>query len=321
MVPDTEPTMSTLTPPSNARCPLRVLSKLGGNLWRFTQDDFLTFVFPNTIFGICVACAGSPFVSNRSAELSWMALLARIPLVILFNWTNLLIFDLANQRLWESVLEDKLNKPWRPIPNGRMTRSEVRQSLQLAIPLVLAINHYILGVGSETACIIVGCWVYNDLKASDDSWILRNAVIALGFGVFNWGSLKVAIGGGQAGTLTGITTTGYTWICLYSLVIFTTMHVQDMKDQAGNKARGRRTAPLIFGDRAARWTLAVPIATWTPVCALHCRASVFAATIVMAFGGYVAWRCLSYRGSMQDRWTWQLWCAWTAMLSLMPLRW
>ena len=304
---------------TDGRCPLRVLHKLAKNLWLFTQDDFFTFVFPNTIFGVCLALAGMPFVSvsGESSTPAWVAILSRIPLVVCFNWTNLLIFDLANQRLWESVLEDRLNKPWRSIPSGRMTRTEVRQALQLVIPIVLATNHYYLGVGSETACIIVGCWVYNDLKASDDSWLTRNAVIALGFGVFNWSSLKIAVGRGSA----GITTTGLAWIGMYSLVIFTTMHVQDMKDQAGDRARGRRTAPLIFGDRAARWSLAVPILIWGPVCALHCQATLLIATFVSLFGGYVGWRCLSFHGSLQDRWTWQLWCAWTAMLSLMPLRW
>lgn len=298
-----------------------MLYKLYQNLWLFTQDDFLTFVFPNTIFGTCVALAGWPFVTNASTTAAWISILSRLPLAILFNWTNLLVFDIANQRIWESVLEDKLNKPWRPIPSGRMTRSEARQALQLIIPLVLALNHYCLGVGSETACIIVGCWVYNDLKASDESWLTRNAVCALGFGVFNWGSLKVVVGGGGAGNSSGITTAGFVWICMYSLVIFTTMHVQDMKDTVGDAARGRRTAPLIFGDRVARWSLAVPISVWGPLCAMYCQASISAAALVSLFGGYVGWRCLSFEGSLQDRWTWQLWCAWTAMLSLMPLHW
>lgn len=308
-------------PLTNGRCPLRALHKLNQNLWLLTQDDFLTFILPNTIFGTCAALAGAPFASSRPAATVWMSPLARLPLAVLFNWTNLIVFDLANQRLWRSVLEDKLNKPWRPIPSGRMTQSEARQALQLVIPLVLALNHYCLGVGSETACIIVGCWVYNDLEASDESWLTRNAMCALAFGVFNWASLKVIVGGGGAGNPFGITAAGFAWICMYSLVIFTTMHVQDLKDTVGDAARGRRTAPLVFGDRAVRWSLAVPISVWGPLCAIHCQASISAAALVSLFGFYVGWRCLSFHGSPQDRWTWQLWCAWTAMLSLMPLRW
>jgi hypothetical protein len=147
--------------------PLLSFVKALKNLWLFTQDDFATFIFPNTIFGVCCALAGPPFVTFL--PLSYSAILLRIPFVIIFNRTNLFIFDLANQRLWESVQEDKFNKPWRPIPSGRMTRSEVTKAMQIAIPSVLAFNHYCLSAGAEKACIIVGCWVYNDLKASDDS--------------------------------------------------------------------------------------------------------------------------------------------------------
>lgn len=186
------------------------------------------------------------------------------------------------------------------------------------IPCVLAFNHYVLHVGAETACIISGCWVYNDLKASDDSFIIRNGVIALGFGVFNWSSVKVAIAGGN-GNMSGVGAMGYRWIVLYSLVIFSTMHVQDMKDQIGDAARGRKTAPLVLGNVAARWSLAVPIMLWGPVCTLYCQANALAMVIVVGFGVSVAWRCVMLRGRKHDRSTWQLWCVWTVVLGLMPL--
>jgi hypothetical protein len=279
-----------------------LLKKVAENYWLFTESDFVTFAIPNTIFGLCCAYAGQPLVSIQSESVT--TLLWRIPLVLLFNCTNLLIFDLANQRLWEAVLEDK--------------RSEVRKALQLIIPMALAINHYGLHAGAETACIVSGTWVYNDLKASDDSWISRNAIIALAFGVFNWSSLKVAIGGGGSSTA-HITNSGRTWIWLFSGVILTTMHIQDMKDQLGDKARGRKTAPLVIGDKAARWTLAIPIFLWSPVCAAFFGGRLLSGALIGLLGTYVAWRCLSRKTREEDRWTWQLWCAWTALLSLMPL--
>ncbi|PVH96634.1 hypothetical protein DM02DRAFT_534857 [Periconia macrospinosa] len=297
--------------------PLVAFTKALQNLWLFTQDDFATFVIPNTVFGVCTALAGAPFVYHPNLS-SKLEILLRIPLVIIFNWTNLFIFDLANQR--EAVEEDRLNKPWRPIPSGRMTRAEVRKAMQIAIPAVLAFNHYYLSTGAETACIIVGCWVYNDLKVSDDSVVLRNAIISLAFGVFNSSSLKVALGVHGVGPhLPRVAEAGQAWIWMYSAVIFTTMHVQDMKDQAGDKARGRNTVPLIFGDGFARWSLAVPITLWGPICALQCQVGMGNFALVSAFGAYVAWRCLRYKDQAEDRSTWQLWCAWTALLSLLPM--
>ncbi|APA14562.1 predicted protein [Sclerotinia sclerotiorum 1980 UF-70] len=69
------------------------------------------------------------------------------PAVVLFNWSSLSIFVLAN------------------IPQGLMTRSEVRLAMQLLIPAILAISHRFLNVGAEIACLLIATWVYNDLKA------------------------------------------------------------------------------------------------------------------------------------------------------------
>lgn len=35
------------------------------------------------------------------------------------------------------------------------------------------------------------------------------------------------------------------------------MHSQDMKDQDGDRSRGRRTAPIVLGDVVARSTIAI----------------------------------------------------------------
>jgi 4-hydroxybenzoate polyprenyltransferase len=159
--------------------------------------------------------------------------------------------------------------------------------------------------------------VYNDLKASDDGWIQRNLIAAIAFAQFNWSSLKVAIGGGGSSSAE-ITDIGFTWILMISAVILTTMHVQDLKDMLGDKSRGRETAPLLLGETATRWTLAVPILLWNPVCAVFWGQWV-AALPATVLGVWVAWRVLWCHGKANDRWTWQLWCGWTALLSLMPM--
>ncbi|ATZ46633.1 hypothetical protein BCIN_02g00250 [Botrytis cinerea B05.10] len=296
---------------------ITLLYKIAKYFWLFTESDFATFVIPNTVFGVCSAIAGYPVVSTSTTS---GAVLRRIPAVIFFNWSNLLVFDLANQRLWEAVEEDKLNKPWRPIPSGKISRSEVRQAMQMVIPLVLALNHYFLNVGAETACILTLTWVYNDLKASDDGWIQRNFIIAISFGVYNWSSLKVAIGAGGLSSTAEITRVGLYWIALMSGVILTTMHIQDLKDTVGDKERGRHTSPLVLGEKVARWTLVIPITCWGPICMHYWKLSWIMNVPVTALGLYVAWRCISYRGNTEDRKTWQLWCGWTALLSLMPLQ-
>lgn len=119
--------------------------------WQFTSSDVVTFGVPNTVFEICCVLAGPPLISGD--HMSVREVLWRIPAVVLFNWSNLLIFVIASQRLWEPATEDQLNKPWRPMSQGLVTRTEARLALQLLIPAIFAINHCFLNVGAEMACI------------------------------------------------------------------------------------------------------------------------------------------------------------------------
>ncbi|KAI0194202.1 UbiA prenyltransferase family-domain-containing protein [Astrocystis sublimbata] len=286
--------------------------------WLFTKDDAATFVGPNTVFGICGALAGPVLISQRNEGVyPWTLIAFRLPAVVFFNWSNLLIFDLANQRLPESVLEDTINKPWRPAPSGLMTSEQIRQAMLLLIPAVWASNWYCCNAASETALLMVLTWLYNDLMGGDESWILRNTIIAAAFGLYNLGSIRVASGQQSSASLTPI---GVAWILIISGVIWTTMHVQDLKDQQGDRSRGRRSAPLVLGDRCARWTIAIPVVFWSLVCTYFWEARIggtWGLTIV-ALGLFVAFRCLAYDGASSDRLTWQLWAAWTAAIYVLP---
>ena len=130
-------------------------------------------------------------------------------------------------------------------------------------------------------------------------------IISLVFGMFNWGSLKVAIGGGGSSTAQ-VTSDGFMWIFMISGVILTTMHIQDLKDILGDKKRGPQTAPLVLGDVLARWTLAIPILLWNPVCILFWRMNWIMSLSMIGLGTYVAWRCIWRSGNKEDRWTCQL---------------
>ncbi|KAI1776444.1 UbiA prenyltransferase family-domain-containing protein [Hypoxylon cercidicola] len=307
--------------------------------WLLTESNALTFVGPNTMFGLCGALSGSWMVADRGDnddEVSALRVLARLGLVILFNWSNMFIFDLANQRLPESVAEDALastwndffigplefqNKPWRPVPSGLITSDQIRRTMLYLIPLVVALNHFALGVGVESLVIMALTWLYNDLRGGDENYITRNGLIAAAFGIHNTGSVKVAVGtdvtrGG--GMFFGLSPEGVTWAAMVSVAIFTTMHVQDLQDVEGDRARGRRSAPIIMGDRPARWSVAVPMFVWPVAGAWFWGAGLALASPQIALGTLVAVRCLWYSGLQADKLTWRLWCLWTAMLYTLP---
>ena len=305
-----------------------VLTRLA---WDFTQSNMFTFVIPNTLFGIAGALAGPALVDLHQPVPSSIAqrlfvLLCRLPLVFLFNFINLLNFDLSNQRHPESIIEDEVNKPWRPLVTGKVTPEQTRRALHITVPLALLIN-YTFGVWQEGLFIEVLIWYYNDLRGSDE--LYRDAIIAVAYGLFNQGSLRVA-----AGPESTVSRQGQIWIAMISGVILTTMHVQDLKDQEGDRQRGRKTVALYFGDAFARRALSIMVPLWSVACPSFwlwrsLQGSAEGAgwpmyvsvlyTLPLALGNFVAWCVLQKRTPRDDSRTWKLWCLWhTVGLYFLP---
>ena len=280
-------------------------------LWLFTESDFATFVIPDTVFGIFGALAGPLLTTNGSPTLAHIV--SRLPQVLIFNWANLLIFDLANQRHPTAVVEDKMNKPWRPLPTGRISVTQTRQLLLVSVPVVLLVN-WLLGAWEETVLLFVLTWMYNDLEGGDQDFVTRNLIIGFAFGLYNRGALRITCGANHQ-----ITSRGHLCVALISCVIFTTMHVQDMKDQEGDRARGRHSAPLTIGDWSARWTIAVPVSIWSIIYSLFLGIGWSGYLLTSGIGFLIAWRIIALRNVQADRRTWQLWTAWTALLYILPL--
>ncbi|KAI0179157.1 hypothetical protein GGR52DRAFT_293918 [Hypoxylon sp. FL1284] len=155
-----------------------------------------------------------------------------------------------------------------------------------------------------------------------EDYVTRNLIIAAAFGVYNTGSVKVAVGAdtvrGGGGLFVGLSYEGIVWAAMVSVAIFTTMQVQDLQDVEGDRARGRRSAPIVMGDRLARWSVAVPMLVWPAAGAWFWGAGVALASPQIALGTLVAARCLWCSGMQADKLTWRLWCLWTAMLYTLP---
>lgn len=100
--------------------------------------------------------------------------------------------------------------------------------------------------------------MYNDLKGGDE--LIRDGIIAVAYGLYNIASLKIACKGIEPSEQ------GYRWAIVISGVILTTMQIQDLKDVAGDRTRGRQTIPLAFGEWWSRWSIAGFVAGWSVVC-------------------------------------------------------
>lgn len=286
-----------------------VIISIPSLIWEFTESNFPTFVIPNTTFGMLGALAASHLAEGQTP--SFWRLVQTFPLVIAFNWWNVLIFDLANQRSEESVKEDLINKPWRPIPSGKITGEQTRRSMLVAVPIALALNYY-LGVWREGVFIQILTWLYNDLKGGDE--VVRDVIISIAYGFFNHGSLQIALG-----AHTTVNQGGLTWIAIISGMILTTMQVQDLKDQDGDRTRGRLSIPLLLGERFSRVSIAVFVALWSLVCPLFWKLEIWAYTLPVVVGGAVAANVLLRQTVKADDQSWKMWCFWSMCLYSMPL--
>ncbi|KAL2870704.1 UbiA family prenyltransferase [Aspergillus lucknowensis] len=286
-------------------------------LWEFSESDVPTFVLPNTAFGLLAALAAPALTDVARSPSLWPLVVRGVPRMLLFNWVNVFIFELANQRLPESVKEDLANKPWRPLPRGRITPTQTRQLLLGAVPAVIAMSTA-LGVGNESALILLLAWMYNDLRGGDE--LTRDLIIAIAYDIFLVSSLRIGIMATTTATGTAapvrISATGYSWLMIIGCVITTTMQVQDLKDQVGDRLRGRKTWPIVLGDGASRKWIATCVPFWSIVCVRFWKTPLLVSAIPVLLG---LWVCVCVLLKTGDARAWRWWCLWQVALYGLPI--
>ncbi|CAG8600974.1 6163_t:CDS:2, partial [Scutellospora calospora] len=126
-----------------------------------------------------------------------------------------------------SVEEDKINKPFRPIPSGLTTVKGAKCRL-MTISIIFPIVSYLLGgTLSLIYAFIFQIWVILYEKFNLHS----NAFFKNFFTTFAaWTEFS----------------------CCYYIIIVITLQVQDFRDQKGDKFVGRKTLPILIGDKFCR---------------------------------------------------------------------
>ncbi|KAL7812637.1 UbiA prenyltransferase family domain-containing protein [Trichoderma aethiopicum] len=282
-------------------------------LFLFTKSDFKTVIVPQSIFAATAALSKTQLttaspdgidVTNR-----W-GIVSRIPLMLAWIWLNLLVEDIANQRLEGAIVEDAVNKPWRPLPSRRLTPERARDWLIISIIAAVGLSA-LFGGYSASITLMVFIWMYNDLEGSSSGIWIRNALNAGGLMCFSWGALATLSGG-------ELLPRGFAWILVTGAIIMTTVHAQDLPDIEGDMARGRLTMPLTYGETAARASLAVMVMFWSVACPLFWDASLWGWAASTGIGSTMSVLALQKRGQRWDEVVWKLWCLWITVLYMLP---
>lgn len=281
-------------------------------LWLFTLSDLKTIVCPETAFAIICALSGP--VLTTSALPHTLDTIKQTLVVALWVWINLLPLDIANQRKPKAIEEDTINKPWRAMPSKRLSPKQARDLMIFSYLFAGLTSLRFGGVGCFTVMIVLG-FFYNELGGADDSAIVRNLLNAAGFLTFALGASTVA----SKNLHFSLNTVAYQWFSIIGAIVVSTIQVQDMPDQKGDSARGRRTAPLILGDGCARWTIALPVLFWSCFCPYFMGLLPGNYAPSVSVGSIVAYRIVMYRTVVADKITFGFWNLWMVTLYSLPL--
>lgn len=282
-------------------------------LWLFTCQQVIDTVVPVSMFAIGTAVSGVinglPYTSRRDA-------LIRIPMVSFWLWILLLQFCIHNQLDQTSIDEDAVNKPWRPLPAGRITRAQTKVLRIFTYVVAIAMSSYLNTLPHFlvwTALTVM----YNELGGSDGGALCRNGLSASGFLCLFTGSLKIA---SQADA--GLSKEAYQWVLLIDFVLFSTVQSSEFRDEEGDRARGRLTIITTIGKTPARWSLIAAILFWSFYVPAWFGVGFIQALLPVALGMLVAGMNVhGFRKSSAslDGVMYKLWSVWMLGCCSMPL--
>ena len=226
-------------------------------------------------------------------------------------FTVALNFSISNQRQPASVHEDKLNKPWRPIPSQRITPSQASTLLINTSTFGLLFSSVFGGLGPYLIQ-LAASYHYNDLGGAHGHHVVRDVLNAIGMTSWLYGCIEVA-GGPTVRYSNSDASTALTLIA----AVTTTIAIQDFRDIYGDRKCGRATLPIVVGHGTARVILATSIVLWSFGIAIVSKLGMISATT--GLGTLIALRLLVLRNRSADKITMEFWYGWFATLPLVLL--
>ncbi|TEA18927.1 Fumagillin beta-trans-bergamotene synthase [Colletotrichum sidae] len=270
-------------------------------IYLFLKADIKNVVLPHTLFALSSLYTGR-FSNSGSTPLVFTTFLPKLCHAALWLAATILVERVTNQRLPASIIEDAFNKPWRPLASGRITPEETQSLALWLVPAVMLFGAA-SGAFRETASLMVITWMYNDLDAANASLWWRTAMNALALMNFSAGAMVVATGPLDYSS----SGKSVVWILLTGLIVLTTIHCQDLPDIVGDKARGRETIPLVWGETVARTSLALWVLFWSIAIPLYWEVSSVAFGVTFGVGLGMAFWTLYRQRLDDDRFVWKLW--------------
>lgn len=234
-------------------------------------------------------------------------LLSRLPVAVFWLALHLFQCTLANQYIPTGIAEDKLNKPERPIPSGRISAKNTKR-IRWVVSLCCLVISTMYGriVTSASAALTLFIYVYNE-KGLSAHWAARNFMNGVAFAAFETGTTAVAgIGCGKQVCPGGSTDAPLDDIAIYAICVSasafgTTIFAQDFKDIDGDALIGRRTVPMLMSDTNGRILLFVLMTSWSSYLVHFWQLGITTAVAYIGCSTLVCTRFLCWRGVKEDQ--------------------
>lgn len=281
-------------------------------IWLFTFSDIKTIIIPTSVFGLIGAFSGMPLLSG---SLSRSIIGSRAPHVLFWIWSTLLPFAINNQSSKSAILEDSLNKPWRPMPSGRISVTVANTFMLVMYGLNMLVSFDMGAHRQALSMLLLGIW-YNRLGGADRSCVEKNFINAAGYISFTTGALSVACNTKVTGVSFG--PIAVPWFIFIGFVILTTVHAQDFEDMDGDAARQRWTVPLVIGENAARWLVSLAMPFWSILIPWYFGTHPVGYIGPTLLAAVLAYRFLVKREREDDKKSFRIWNLWMISLYTVP---
>ncbi|KAG2123268.1 UbiA prenyltransferase family [Suillus clintonianus] len=262
--------------------------------WLFTRSDFKTIILPVMIFANIVSPRHDPLA--LSCSLCWL-------------WLHLFQGNVSNQSY--SAPEDLLNKPWRPVPSGRISIKDSRALRWGLMVFCLGFSSlFSLNVVMTSAIFTVLVIVHDDFGLSGHP-IGKNVLNVGAYVSFELGSTLVLSGEPS------LNRTSLTALICSAVIILTTIHVQDFQDVNGDRMLGRRTLPIVAPEGSRIYILCV-LPSISFVLASFWSLGPLCSAIFVSMGFGVGLRCFLVRDEIGDQLNYWLYNIWLMAAHLLP---
>ncbi|KAF5335677.1 hypothetical protein D9611_009692 [Ephemerocybe angulata] len=265
----------------------------------FTKSDIKTTVIPVSILAIGTA----PLCSSQPIEHALKA--------IFWLWMILLQFNLFNQTI--SPEEDAENKPWRPIPSGRISLRNAIIARWISIPACAMLSSY-FGSAVLVPCILftVLVFMYNFFDC-DKNGFAKSLFNGFGYSMMALGTSLVASCDKASGSIfETLNYRNFPELTIFFFVISTTIHAQDFQDVEGDREIGRNTIPMMLPN-VSRISMPILLPLWSVIIISLCHPPAWLAAIYLGLSMVVGFRFFLMREVKHDEWSYVLYNAWLSL--------